>query len=159
MTFDKFDNNKSTKLELAKDEHFYKMFRKHFVSELYRVILSYYPSTQPSAALNRALNLYANEMLSSVETVILKEKNYTESQFQEEVEVMSRIATSDAFNHMDLSFLNTLHVKAKEICVNHFSEIFDFSGNGFRLLEKYAMMYNREFANFFDNMPGGFKKS
>jgi len=45
-----------------------------------------------------------------------------------------------------------LHQKAKEMMVRFNPELMDLSADGFRLLEKYALMYNLFFLDGFDTM-------
>jgi hypothetical protein len=143
-----FKSNNNIKSEgglKQKTEAFYKQFRKQFVDELFSIIVKYYPGISPGMMLNSDLNLYANEIISSAETVLLKDKDYTEERLQEELNIMNRLVVKDPIPGQNTVFVDLIHKKAKETMVNAFPEVFDLSSDGLRLLEKYSKMYNWEF--------------
>lgn len=133
-----------------RSEEFYNSFRHQFIISLFLVVKRHYRYLQLNEIINSDLQLYADEMLSCVESVLFKDFTMTDDRLEEELRAMNRMVSIKADFEPHLDFINKLHLKSKEMIVRHYPPIFDLSASGFRLLERYSRMYNLEFAsNFF----------
>lgn len=95
--------------------------------------------------INEHILLYANEIFSCAESVFDKDKSYNEWRLEEELKSMT--VALDKFGELERhqELAAQTHRVAKEIMVGFFPNLVDLSANGFRLLEKFCLLYNREF--------------
>lgn len=151
-----FDRNKNLHnmiREFKQTDEFYNSFRHQFIVSLFLVVKRYYKDLQLNEEMNRNLQLYADEMLSCVESVIYKDTTYTDYRMEEELGIMIRLVNKQPKSDENAEFIDKIHLKAKEMIVRHYPAIEELSGNGFRLLEKYSKMYNWEFvSNFYSKI-------
>lgn len=149
---EEFDSNKHIHniiREFKRTDEFYISFRHQFIISLFLVVKRYYRDHKLDETMNANLQLYADEMLSCVESVLYKDLTYPEFRMEEELKVMIRLVVSKTEYDQQLEFIEKIHMKSKEMIVRHYPAIFDLSANGFRLLEKYSKMYNWEFVTNF----------
>jgi len=147
-----FDSNKHIQniiREFKRTDEFYNSFRHQFIISLFLVVKRFYRDHQLNETMNNNLQLYADEMLSCVESVLYKDFSYPEFRMEEELKVMTRLVVSKPEYDQHNEFIEKIHLKSKEMIVRHYPAIFSLSANGFRLLEKYAKMYNWEFVSTF----------
>lgn len=138
--------------EFRRSEEFYNSFRHQFIISLFLVVKRHYKHLQLNETINSDLKLYADEMLSCVESILYKDFTYHAEKLDEELRAMNRMVSIKAEFEDHMEFINKLHLKAKEMIVRHYPPVFDLSASGFRLLERYSRMYNLEFAsNFFSH--------
>lgn len=136
--------------EFKRIDEFVTFFRDEFVDSLYEIVTEYYHDVERDNVLVENLALYANEMISTAESVIYKDKSYSAYRIKEELVAMTRVVVKEPTEDQDPEFIEKIHQKAKELMVQHYPNIIELSGDGFRLLEKYARMYNWEFiTNFY----------
>ena len=125
-------------------------FRNDFGDAILELIQEYYPLLEKDDALSENIGLYANEIINAADSVTYKDQTYPVYRIKEELKAMTRIVVKEPSDGQDPEFIKRIHKKAKEILVNHFPQVIDLSGDGFRLLEKYTKMYNWEFiTNFY----------
>lgn len=150
---EEFDSNKDFHnmiREFKQTDEFYSSFRHQFIVALFLVVKRYFKNMLLDEEMNHNLQLYADEMISSVESVLYKDSSYPIFRMEEELGIMTRLVNKQPKPEENIEFIDKIHLKAKEMIVKHYPAIEDLSGNGFRLLEKYAKMYNWEFiANFY----------
>ena len=148
--FDREKNLHNTIREFKQTDEFYNSFRHQFIVSLFLVVKRYFKTLKLDEEMNHNLQLYADEMLSCVESVIYKDSSYPKFRMEEELGIMTRLVNKQPKPEENAEFIDKIHLKAKEMIVRHYPAIEELSGNGFRLLEKYAKMYNWEFiANFY----------
>jgi len=99
--------------------------------------------------MDNLLLAYSVAILNSTESVIDKDHNYPLYRLEEELDSMNRITLKLSQNEEYDYFGEAVHLKAKELMVNHFEGIYDLSSVGFRLLERNARIYNWEFVSNF----------
>ena len=148
--FDREKDFHNTIREFKQTDEFYNSFRHQFIVSLFLVVKRYFKELRLDEEMNHNLQLYADEMLSCVESVIYKDTTYPKFRMEEELGIMTRLVNKQPKPEENIEFIDKIHLKSKEMIVRHYPAIEDLSGNGFRLLEKYAKMYNWEFiANFY----------
>ena len=135
--------------EFKKTDEFYNSFRKQFIAEILKICMVFYLKIEINALFTENLKLYADEILSTTESVIYKDQSYSETRINEELVLMKRIVVKDFEAFHNRNFIEMLHLKTKELIVQHYSNVIDLSGNGFRLLDLYTKMYNWEFVTNF----------
>ncbi len=131
--------------QFKKIDKLHKAFIIKFSLAVFDVIKLYYPNTQKDQKILEMLDVYGRQILNSTESIIDKDKSYPDYRKKEEVEIMDRLALRASNEDKNPEYSEAVHKKAKELIVNHFSDIEDLSPEGFRLLEKYTKMYNMEF--------------
>ncbi|MFA9392187.1 MAG: hypothetical protein ACERKD_20415 [Prolixibacteraceae bacterium] len=147
-----FDRNKNLHnmiREFKQTDEFYDSFRHQFIISLFLLVKRYYKELKLDLEMNNNLKLYADEMLSCVESVLYKDSTYPDFRMEEELGMMNRIVNKEPTEEENAEFIDKIHLKAKEMIVMNYSGIEELSGTGFRLLEKYSKMYNWEFVSNF----------
>lgn len=122
-------------------------FKELFFNGIMDTLIPYFPFLKITELLKEAINTYATHILNATESVIDKDKNYPDYRLLEELERMQDLCNKPVMSHHNLELIQALNSKVKALIVDHFSKVFNLSGNGFRLLESNALMYNRHFVN------------
>ncbi|MDA3929453.1 MAG: hypothetical protein PF541_10880 [Prolixibacteraceae bacterium] len=135
--------------EFKRTDEFYSSFRHQFIISLFLIVKKHYKHLQLNEEMNNNLRLYADEILSCVESVTYKDSSYPAFRLEEELQMMTRIVVKVPNENQNPDFIEQVHLKAKEMMVLHYPDIVELSANGFRLLEKYSRMYNWEFVTGF----------
>jgi len=148
-SFDDDGNMKFILEEIQKADTFYNSFKKEFSELILNIIQEFYPDTLPGHEMDNLLLAYSVAILNSTESVIDKDHNYPLYRLEEELDSMNRITLKLSQNEEYDYFGEAVHLKAKELMVNHFEGIYDLSSVGFRLLERNARIYNWEFVSNF----------
>jgi len=150
-----FDNEGNLKFifeAIKKADTFYNLFKKEFSTLIYHIVQEFYPETMPGDEIDELLQAYAVAILNATESVIDKDRNYPSYRLEEELATMNLLTLRLSKPEENNTFREAVHLKAKELMVNHFTGIFDLSSTGFLLLEKNAKLYNWEFASSFDSI-------
>lgn len=93
---------------------------------------------------------YANQIFNTAESVCDKDKNYSEVKLDDEVGIMNKMVGKMLEENKEKRELaDRIHQKAKKLMVNFNPDLMDLSADGFRLLEKYSLMYNIFFISSF----------
>jgi len=147
MEKQEFDSNFHLKLnaEFLKIDKFLKEFRFEFEYELSELIKNLNPGLSIDENLKEGLFQYSNHISACAESVHYKDNNYNEIRLQNELDNMTRVIDKGSVRFQDSDFAMQTHQKAKSVMVKFFPELIDLSANGFRLLERYCLLYNREF--------------
>ncbi|WP_340113568.1 hypothetical protein [Maribellus mangrovi] len=132
-------------IEFQKIDKFLKEFRHEFTKELSSELELLSAGITSDETLKEKLLVYSNQIFNSAESVIDKDKHYTEVRLIEELETMSRVSRKDLIRPEHLELAERTHRKAKALMVKFYPNLIDLSANGFRLLEKYCSMYNHDF--------------
>ncbi len=131
--------------EFLKIDNFLKEFRLEFVFELSTLIKELNPGILIDETLKEGLLQYSNQISAGAESVYDKDMNYNEFRLKNELDDMTRVIEKGSVKFHDSYFAQQTHRKAKAVVVKFFPELAELSANGFRLLEKYCLLYNREF--------------
>lgn len=153
----KQDFNKDFQRTLAKAfkkfDEFRFGFQQHFSSEIFGIIHEQHPNI-PETELREILLAYSHEVFSCAESVLDKDHNYSNFRMKEELDAITRALERFGDTEPRNELARQTHRKAKEIMVDFFPDLIDLSGNGFRLLEKYCLLYNREFVRSTEHRVG-----
>ncbi|WP_167614458.1 hypothetical protein [Maribellus sediminis] len=137
--------------EFQKIDKFLKRFRVDFTHELSEIKANSQQEFKNEEVLNHQLQNYATQIWGSAESVIDKDNNYTEIRLKDEVSAMERVVNARLQEYTISEYSERLHLKAKALLVKYFPQVFDLTGDGFRLLEKYCLLYNLEFMAYLEN--------
>lgn len=132
-------------IEFQKIDKFLKEFRHEFIKALSSEVKLLSTEIRSDETLNEKLLVYANQIFNSAESVIDKDKHYTEVRLKEELDAMSQVTKKGLIPSEHLKLAERTHRKAKAIMVKFYPDLIDLSADGFRLLEKYCSMYNHDF--------------
>ncbi|WP_167607916.1 hypothetical protein [Maribellus sediminis] len=150
---EKFDSNSfhsSILAEFKKLDDIMEAFQNEFKTEILDIINNSFKQANFSEELKEMVLTYANQMFNTAESVSDKDKNYNEFRLADEVNIMTKVVTElSEQNKESKELADKIHQKAKELMVNYNPFIMDLSANGFRLLEKYTLMYNNFFIGSF----------
>jgi hypothetical protein len=149
-SFDSDGNMRYILEEIKKTDTFYGLFKTEFSESIYNIIKQTYPDTLMVNEIDNLLQAYSVAILNATESVIDKDQSYPLYRLEEELGTMKRITLKIAQAEENSAFKETVHLKAKELMVKHFSGIYDLSSMGFRLLEQNAKLYNWEFVSNFE---------
>ncbi len=144
------NHNSDNSLQSHLNEEFQKIdkliseFQNDFIEAQAEIVKEYLCNISREE-LNEDLLLYANEIFNIAESVYDKDVHYSEIRLKEELQAMTRVVSTRFSESEDACLAEQTHLKAKEIMVSFFPNLINLSGNGFRLLEKYCQMFNREF--------------
>lgn len=125
-------------------------FQEHFSAEICKLTQKQCANISMSE-LREPLLAYSHEIFSCTEAILDKDEHYSNFRLEEELEAITLALKRFEDEAPMNKFAQQTHRKAKEITVSFFPELVDLSGNGFRLLEKYCLMYNREFVRAIEN--------
>lgn len=143
---EKFDSNNFRAgliSEFQRLDHILETFQNQFKVEVLKVVNELFPHLVYQEELETLALTYANQIFNTAESIIDKDLNYTKARLADEVKNMNRVVRNYSEGKTDNHKLaNRIHQKAKEIMVNFNPELMDLSADGFRLLEKYSLMYN-----------------
>ena len=149
--FDKEGNMKFILEEIKKTDTRYSYFKTEFSDSIYLIIHEFYPTSKQSAEIDEMLQSYAVAILNAAETVIDKDRNYPLYRLEEELSMINRLTLKFTEKGSNNTFVEAVHMQAKELLVKYFNAIYDLSSTGFRLLEKNAKLYNWEFVSNFES--------
>ena len=136
--------------EFQKIDEFLKSFRADFTQELSDIQNCSEKEFASDERFDHQLQNYASQIWGSAESVIDKDQNYSEIRLKEELEAMGRVIEARSLEFTATEYSQRLHLKAKALLVRYFPQLFDLTGNGLRLLEKYCLLYNLEFMAYFE---------
>ncbi|WP_297087031.1 hypothetical protein [uncultured Draconibacterium sp.] len=152
-----FDKDFHLKLsaEFERIDKFLEKFQQEFVRRQLLVISQQEIVHLPNDTLAEQLQEYASRMFSCADSIADKDENYSDARLALELEAMTQ-AIDRYPKHLKHSELGKqTHMQAKELLIQFFPELIKLSANGFRLLEKYCLLYNYEFVSidFTTEMP------
>ncbi|MCG6185859.1 hypothetical protein [Maribellus maritimus] len=138
--------------EFQKLDDILETFQNQFKDEVWHSVNEAYPGVVYNEELEELILTYANQIFSTAESVCDKDKNYNEVRLADEVNIMNKMVDKLSEENKDNRELaSRIHQEAKKMMVNFYPNVMDLSADGFRLLEKYSLMYNIFFV-------GGFSK-
>ncbi len=139
--------------EFRKLDEILESFQNQFSKGVLTSINEMYPDLVCPGELEELVLRYANQIFNTAESVCDKDKNYNEFRLADEVNVMSKVVSRlSEENRENKELANRIHQMAKEMMVKFNPDLMDLSAEGFRLLEKYALMYNLFFMGGFFNL-------
>ncbi len=151
MPFNKEDRINDILAGFKKTDQFYSKFKAEFESDVFDIILDFYPHFKQKDVLNEMIQMYASETLSATEAVLDKDNHYPEYRKLEEIEYMNKILAKEKGMYSENEFSEALHNRIKAIVVKHYSDVMDLSNHGFRLLERNLKMYLLGFVSQFES--------
>ncbi|PWE00050.1 hypothetical protein [Marinilabilia rubra] len=120
-------------------------FKEFFIDRLCRIIEDRYPTLEFSEKMAEHLVLYAENTISYTESVIDKDASFPDFRKKEEVIRMKSVVKKLPDFCEDTEFVDRINSEAKMCMVKFFPEIYDLSGDGFRLLDVNARFFNHGF--------------
>ncbi|WP_347839745.1 hypothetical protein [uncultured Draconibacterium sp.] len=152
-----FDKDFHLKLsaEFERIDKFLEKFQRNFICEQLPIAGKYLANPVSEVELTRQLKDYAGNMFSCADALADKDENYSEIRLALELESMTRAVAKYPVLIQNSKLGQQTHLKAKELLIQFFPELIKLSANGFRLLEKYCLLYNYEFVSidFKTEMP------
>ncbi len=128
-------------------------FKKDFIPVIYTRLQKNYPGRDFGSALADTILQFAENAISCVESVIEKDSGYPDYRKEEEIERMKLVVSKLAFSEEAGFLLDEIHNEVKKSIVRFYPEIFEFSGQGFRLLELHSKFYTQGFISDFLAFP------
>lgn len=140
-SFDDDWNLNSMLQNLQKTDALYNTLKNGFALKIKKTILDFYGGAVFSNELLEEVEMFSASIINLTETVIDKDKNYTERRFIEDYEGIVKAVSKTNPDPSGLQFRDAILAQSKEMMIENFEEIFDLSSTGFRLLEKEALWY------------------
>jgi len=135
--------------EFRKLDDILESFQNRFCDEVFLCIRTQFPDLVLTEELDELILTYANQIFNTAESVQDKDKNYIDIRLAEEVSVMNKVVDKLSEEKENWGLGQKLHQRAKELMVGYNPSLMDLSADGFRLLEKYSLMYNIFFLDSF----------
>lgn len=120
-------------------------FKNHFIQSVYLKIEGLFPERDFGSALADRILLYAENSISCTESVIDKDSSYPAYRKDEEVNRMKQLVDKLP----NIEYWDLIHTEAKKSIVEFFPDVFNLSGQGFRLLELNTRLHNQRFMDDF----------
>ncbi|MDX8341435.1 hypothetical protein SLH46_19710 [Draconibacterium sp. IB214405] len=131
--------------EFERIDKFLEKFQRHFIREQLFIVNEYPIPHLKKVELKEELKQYANRIFNCADSVSDKDQNYSEIRLGLELEAMTRATEKYPVRFRKANLALKTHQKAKQLLIHFFPELIELSANGFRLLEKYCLLYNFEF--------------
>ncbi len=129
--------------EFQKLDHILEAFQNQFNVEVLNVVKELFPHLVYNEELETLAMTYANQIFNTADSIVDKDSNYSQERLADEVQNMNRVVRNYSEAKTDnREVADRIHQKAKEVMVNFNPNLMDLSADGFRLLEKYTLMYN-----------------
>lgn len=135
--------------EFGNIEKFHKKFKQEFAESLMKIIANYHKEIIESTKLNTIIYAYAGHLLDVIESVIEKDKKYSNYRLMIELHRMKKVLGKINHPKSEYHFETEIEKNVKSITVNYYPAIIDFTSNGFRLLETNLQLFTRDFLSDF----------
>lgn len=136
--------------EFQKMDEILESFRNQFNREVLSIVGNTFLENVSQEEFEELVLTYANQIFNTAESVCDKDKNYSDIKLADEVGIMNKmVGKMLEENNENRELADRIHQKAKELMVNFNPDLMDLSADGFRLLEKYSLMYNIFFISNF----------
>ena len=143
---EKFESNSfrfSLVSEFQKLDTLLESFQYQFKVEVLKIVDKFFPNIIRSEELENLTLTYANQIFNTADSVYDKDLNCHKERLADEVKNMNKVVSNySKFKTYNQEFAKQIHQKAKETMVNFNPNLMNLSADGFRLLEKYTLMYN-----------------
>lgn len=143
--FDKEKWRNFVQQEFIKIDQFSNQFISVFSKTMKTAFEKYHPITSFDGNFNEFLSIYAIHLLSVIESVIEKDKTYSQYRIKVELERMNEVISTISKPTMNPKLGEEINSIVKKMATDFFPKLYEFSGDGFRLLELNLKLYARDF--------------
>lgn len=143
--YDKEDKIRELIKAFEATDEFYAKFRTKFKLEMLMLFHQHHLNCKDDNFVEEIIDTFANQIISTSESVIDKDNNYPDYRKKEELVGVERVVNKIEKLEGVSDFINISHLKSKELIVNFYPSIMDLSGDGFRLLDQYVRMHHASF--------------
>lgn len=147
--FDKENYMHNVFREFRNIEQFHNNFRIKFTSSINDIVSKYHNDVIDNTKLKTVIYAYAGHLIDVIESIIEKDKNYSEYRLMIELHRMKKVNEKISQPKSDYCFSSAIERKVKSMVVNNFPSIINFTANGFRLLEINLKVFTRDFLTDF----------
>lgn len=134
-SFDEDWNLNSMLQNLKKTDAIYNTLKNEFAQKIKQTVLFFFSDNAISNELLEEVDLFAVGMINLAETVIDKDKNYTDERLLQDYESIVKAVSKMKPEPSGNRFRETLLTLTKEMMIENFEGIFELSSTGFRLIE------------------------
>lgn len=134
-SFDEDWNLNSMLQNLKKTDAIYNTLKNEFAQKIKQTVLFFFSDYAISNELLEEVDLFAFGMINLAETVIDKDKNYTDERLLQDYESIVKAVSKMKPETSGNRFRETLLTLTKEMMIENFEGIFELSSTGFRLIE------------------------
>ncbi len=149
--FEREDKFRQLLKEFEQTDAFYAEFKTTFTIDMFMLIKEYYPNIKIEEILDRIIDMYANEIISTTEAVLDKDANSPEYRKIEEIDRLTVLVNREPESKEIPEFIERTHLKAKEILVQFYTDIQDLTSEGFKMLELNTKLHHLIFLANFSN--------
>jgi len=143
--FNKEDKIRELLKAFEATDEFYAKFRTKFKLEMLMLFHKYHPNSKEDDIAEEIIETFANQIISTSESVLDKDNNYPDYRKKEELIGVERVVKKIKALEGVSDFIELSHAKAKELIVEFYPSIINLSGDGFRLLDQYVKMHHASF--------------
>lgn len=147
--FDKENYMHNVFREFKNIEQFHNNLCKKFSTIVKHIVSQHHGDVVDNTKLKTIIYAYGSHLIDVIESVIDKDKNYSEYRLMIELHRMKKVINNISQPNSDYYFSAAIENKVKLLAVNNFPQIVDFTANGFRLLEVNLKVFTRDFLTDF----------
>lgn len=151
-SFDEDWNLNSMLQNLQKTDAIYNTLKNEFAQKIKQTVEYYLGCDVINNELLEEVELFAAGIISLTETIIDKDKNYTEQRLIEDLAAMSKAVKNMKSDQAGIDFREAVLKQSKELMIENFEAIFELSATGYRLLEKEAIWHIMLFESSLNNI-------
>ncbi len=126
-------------------EQFRTAFKLDFTVVIFDTFKRFYPDVIIDTILIEKVNLFGEDILNALESVIDKDKSYPEFRKKQELNTMLNLLKKQSQVELSPDFKDLILQKTKGLMVEYETEVFNLSAIGFRLLDANAKYHTTRF--------------
>lgn len=127
-----------------KDE-FLEKLRDVFTVEVFSIVKSHFSQCEYDERMQKAIALFANDLINTAESVIDKDDHFPEYRLQTEIENITKLMNKMLAAIDEDDFLKELHMATKRVITQFYPQIMALGSYGFLLLERGTKLYTAGF--------------
>jgi len=148
--FDKEKWKENIQKEFVEIDKFHNQFCHAFSNNMQPIFERFYSIKSFDGTLNKFLSVYAIHLISVIESVIEKDKNYSQYRIKVELERMSEVVSGVSKPSSFPKLNDEIIGQVKKMTTDFFPVVYEFTGNGFRLLELNLKLFTRDIHTDFE---------
>jgi len=148
--FDKEKWRQSVQKEFVEIDKFNNQFFHTFSNTLHPVFGKFHSIKNFDGNFNEFLSIYAIHLLSLIESVIEKDRNYSQYRIGVELERMNELVSKISKPRKYPKLDDELIILVKNLTIDFFPIVYEFTGDGFRLLEINLKLFTRDIHTDFE---------
>ncbi len=137
--------------EFKKVDEFRNQFRNDFIKVFTSLLYNLY-QLEKDEKMNEALTIMAQQTISYTESIIEKDRSFSEYRKEEELKAMDDLLAKLQILESYEEEIKKIKQTLNDVVINHYPTIYEFTSFGYRLHEKKAQYHSYQFWSGFQQM-------